>query len=87
MVLLGGGALSDERGTPVGSREEEGVGCGVWNSTERQRCAAVEGSPPLSAFCPAARLSLVYEEGRYKATWKSESKLPWLKASPLESSR
>ena len=27
------------------------------------------------------------EEGRYKATWNREFKLPWRKAGPLRSSR
>ena len=29
----------------------------------------------------------LHEEGRYKAAWKTEFKLPWRKAGPLKSSR
>ena len=33
------------------------------------------------------QVTSLFEEGRYKATWKREFKLPWRKAGPLKSSR
>jgi len=50
MVVLGGGAVSYERGTPVGGA--------------------------------TGQLADGVQEGRCKATWKREFKLPWRVAGP-----
>ena len=62
MVVLGGVAVSYERGTPV------------MNARFVFRCM-----PPREGGEGVVRC---YVEGRCKATWKREFKLPWREAGP-----